>query len=105
MADYAGPSGWRGVSEFVGWAAICVAVGFGIGLLLANWRQYDWRRYTSVPSALAAVAAFTYAPYWLGLEAPMTAKVMFTTSLQIVGTLTPVALVIIAVLAGARQRY
>ncbi len=93
------------MSEFLGWAAVCVAVGFGVGLLLAQWRQHDWRRYAAVPSALAAVAAFTYAPYWLGLAAPMTAKVMFTTSLQIVGTVVPVALIIIAVLAGSRRRY
>lgn len=105
LADYAGPKGWRGISEFLGWAAICVAVGFGVGVLLAQWRQHDWRRYAAVPSALAAVAIFTYTPYWLGLDAPMAAKIMFTTSLQIVGTLTPIALIIIAVLAGARQGY
>ena len=87
LADYAGPTGWRGLSEFLGWAAVCVVAGFGVGLLLAQRRQRDWRHYTAIPFALVAVAAFTYAPYWLGLDAPMTAKVVFTTSLQIVGSL------------------
>ena len=87
LDDYAGPTGWRGFSEFLGWAALCVVAGLAVGLLLAQWRQVGWRRYAAVPSAFVAVAAFTYAPYSLGY-APMTAKIVFTTSLQIVGSLT-----------------
>ena len=94
LADYAGPSGWRGLSEFLGWAVVCVVAGLGVGLLLAQWRKRDGRRYVAVPSALAAVAAFTYAPYWLGLGAPMTAKVVFTTSLQIVGSLAAAGVIV-----------
>jgi hypothetical protein len=55
--------------------------------------------------AVVAIVAFTYAPYWLGLDAPMIAKVAFTTSLQIIGTLAPLVLIVIAVWNGARQRY
>jgi hypothetical protein len=86
LADYAGPRGWLGVSEFLGWAVACSVAGFSIGLLLAQWRRPDARRYFAVPIAVVAVATFTYAPYCLGLYAPMTAKVVFTTSLQIVGS-------------------
>lgn len=86
LADYAGPKGWRGFSEFLGWAVICAAAGIAVGLLLAQWRRRDSWRYAAVPIALAAIAAFTYAPYWLGVDAPMTAKVVYTTCLQNVGS-------------------
>jgi hypothetical protein len=86
LADYAGPTGWRGVSEFLGWAVICSIAGFSIGFLLAQWRRRDTRGYFAVLFALVAAAVFTFLPYWLGLYAPMTAKVIFTTSLQIVGS-------------------
>jgi hypothetical protein len=105
LADYAGPTGWLGISEFLGWAALCVAAGLGVGLLLAIWRLGDARRYSAVPLALTAVAAFTYAPYWLGLYAPMSAKVAFTTSLQIVGSLvTPGVIVWFAYILWSERR-
>ena len=105
LADYAGPTGWRGISEFFGWAALCVAAGLGVGLLLASWRRRGARRHSAVPLALTAVAAFTYAPCWLGLYAPMSAKVAFTTSLQIVGSLvTPGVIVWCAYILWSERR-
>jgi len=85
LADYAGPTGWRGFSEFLGWAIVCVAAGFGVGSLLRLWRQSGRVRSVAVLLAMVAVALFTYALNWLNLGAPMTAKILFTTSLQIIG--------------------
>ena len=93
LADGAGPRGWRGFSEFVGWAAICVMAGLSVGLLLNQWRQNDSRRYVAVPLAILVLVAFTYAPYWLGLHAPMFIKVAFTSSLQIIGSLATAGVV------------
>jgi hypothetical protein len=41
---------------------------------------------------MASVAAFTWAINWLGLGAPMEAKFMFTSTLQIVGSVGTAAL-------------
>jgi hypothetical protein len=105
LADYAGPTGWRGASEFLGWGVVCFGVGIGIGLLPSQFRQAGRHHYAAIPLAILAAGAFTYLPYWLGLDAPMEAKVAFTTMLQIVGSLTPVALVAGAAFLGWRQRY
>jgi hypothetical protein len=105
LADYAGPRGLRGASEFLGWAAICFAAGLGVALLLTQFRQSDWRRFAAVPVAVAAVGAFTYLPHWLGLDAPGPARWAFTTLLQITGSLARIALLITAIYVGARQRY
>ena len=87
LADGAGPGGWRGLAELLGWAAVCVAASLGVGELLRQWRENGVRRYATIPAAISAAAAFTYALYWLGLYAPMAAKIVFTTSLQILGSL------------------
>jgi len=102
LADYAGPTGWLGISEFLGWAAICWVVGLGIGLLIGQVRSTGPRRYLGPLIAITAIIGFTYAPYWLGLYAPMTAKVTFTTSLQIIGTLAPLALIALAIRSAIR---
>ena len=86
LADGAGPQGWLGIAEFVGWIAFCLAAGLAVAALLGQWRCGGVRRYASIFVALLFVAAFTYAPYWLGLDAPMSAKIAFTTSLQIIGS-------------------
>src|SRR5688572_26816640 len=86
LADGVGPRGWLGISEFVGWLAVCVAAGLAVAALLGEWRKRGVRRYASLFLAFSLVAAFTFAPYWLGLDAPIAAKVAFTTTLQVVGT-------------------
>ena len=105
LADYAGPTGWRGASEFFGWAAVCFGAGLGVGFLLKQVRHADARRYLAVPLAVIAAGVFTYLPYWLGLDAPMVAKAAFTTSLQIVGSLVAVALMITGFVLRSDQRY
>ena len=94
MADYAGPQGWLGFAEFIGWIAICVAAGLAVAALLADWRQGGLRRYASALMAMALVAAFTYGPLWLGLDAPGSAKRIFTSTVQIVGPLATAALIL-----------
>ena len=79
---------------FVGWIAFCVAAGLAVGALFGRWRFGGVRRYASLFVALLFVGAFTCAPYWLGLDAPMSAKIAFTTSLQIVGSAVPIALIL-----------
>ena len=71
-----------------------MVAGLSVGLLLAQRRQSGTPGYAAVPFALAAVAAFTYSTNWLGLGAPMWAKVVFTTSLQIVGSFAAVGAVL-----------
>lgn len=93
LTDGAGPRGWRGISEFVGWGAICVIAGLSLGLLLNQWRRKDSRRYVAVPLAILALVAFTYAPYWLGLHAPWFIKVVFTSLLQVIGSMASVGVV------------
>ena len=105
LADYAGPQGWLGISEFLGWAVLCWAAGLGLGVLLRQARYGAPRRYLGPILAVVAIGCFTYAPYWLGLGAPMIAKVAFTTSLQVIGTIAPFALAAIAIRNGARHGY
>jgi hypothetical protein len=94
LADGAGPGGWLGFAELLGWAAVCGAAGVGVAALLREWRKGGLRRHAAIPAAMTAVVAFTYAPYWLGLYAPMAAKIVFTTSLQIAGSLTAGGLIL-----------
>ena len=94
LGDGRGPRGWPGFAEFIGWIAICVAAGLGVAALLGQRRGGRFRLCLSVTIAIAAVVAFTYAPHWLGLDAPMTAKVIYTSSLQVVGSLAPGALIL-----------
>ena len=93
LADGVGPRGWRLISEFLGWAAVCVMAGLSLGVLLNQWRRKDSRRYVAVPLAVLTLVAFTYAPYWLGLHAPMFMKVVFTSSLQIIGSMATAGVV------------
>jgi hypothetical protein len=87
LADYAGPPGWLAIAEILGWTAICVGAGLTVAALLGRWREGGIRGYASVLLAAGLVAAFTYAPYWLGLDASMPARIIFTTTLQFVGSL------------------
>ncbi len=93
LADYAGPQGWLGIAEFIGWIVVCVAAGLTVASLLRRAREDRPGRYISALLAVVLVAGFTYAPHWLGLEAPMLAKVIFTSMLQLVGTVATAALV------------
>lgn len=82
ITDGIGPTGWRGFSELFGWIAVCVAASYCIGLLLTplGWAK-AWRYLTGVVIA----GALTLTVNWLGLGAPMTAKIAYTSALQVVG--------------------
>lgn len=82
LADGIGPTGWRGFSELFGWIAVCAAVSYRVGLLLTprGWAE-AWRYLAGV----AIAGALALAVNWLGLGAPMTAKIAYTSALQIVG--------------------
>ena len=87
LADGIGPQGWRGLSEFVGWIAICVGLSLLLAFLLGKARRADLVAITAVMLTLTVAAAFTWLPYWVGLEAPMAAKRAFTSALQVVGNI------------------
>src|SRR6266496_2991593 len=105
LTDGIGPRGWPGFAELLGWGVVCWVSGLGLGVLLRQARRGGPRRYAAISLALAAVVAFTYFMNWLGLDAPMAAKRTFTTTLQIIGSVTPIAFVTGALVTSARQGY
>lgn len=82
LTDGIGPTGWRGFAELFGWIAVCAAVSYCLGLLFApkGWLK-AWRYLVGI----ALAAALTATVNWLGLDAPMTAKIAYTSALQIIG--------------------
>jgi hypothetical protein len=87
LADGIGPKGWPGLSEFIGWAALCLAASRMIARLLARVGGSGVGGYAALVAVPLAIGAFTYLPYWLGLYAPWSAKVLYTSSLQVVGSM------------------
>lgn len=86
LADYAGPQGWRGFAEFFGWAAICLAVSLLVPVFLKQIREGGARRFRAAIMLFVTLAPFTSLPVVMGSPVTsMTAKIAFTTSLQIVG--------------------
>ena len=93
LADGIGPRGWLGFSEFLGWAAVCVASSLMIAAMLAQARHKGWVGFVAIAVAIAGAVSFAFLLSWLGLDAPRWAKRAFTSSLQVVGTVAPIALV------------
>jgi len=91
LADAIGPQGWRGLSEFFGWFAICLAASLFAARLLSRMRRPAGQRYLAAASLIMTVALFTILPDCIGLSAPMAVKVVFTTTLQAVGNLAVAA--------------
>jgi hypothetical protein len=94
LMDYAGPTGWRGFAELVGWLAICA----GASVLVASLFARAWcAEIAGVGALLAAIAVgcwFTWFPSYLGSPLPpMSVKLAFTMTLQVIG--------VFAVLGGA----
>lgn len=86
LADYAGPQGWRGFAEFFGWAAICLAVSLLVPVFLKQIREGGARRFRAAIMLFVTLAPFISLPVVMGSPVTsMTAKIAFTTSLQIVG--------------------
>ena len=82
LIDGSGPRGWRGFAELFGWIAVCVAATCCVGSLFTpkGWTR-AWRNLAGV----VAAGALTLVVNWLGLGAPMAAKIAFTSALQMIG--------------------
>ena len=88
FTDGIGPTGWRGLSELLNWFYLCLIGSWLLALLLARGSQGGVRDYALALTAAALVGLLSYqAICWLGLNAPMSSKIRFTSSMQIVGSL------------------
>jgi hypothetical protein len=94
LADGIGPTGWLGVSEFVGWAAACLAASLTTAAAVAQVRWTVARSYIPAVLAMLLLTAMTLLINWLGADAPMAAKIAFTSSLHLIGTTASVGLVV-----------
>jgi hypothetical protein len=94
LADGIGPTGWLGVSEFVGWAAECLAASLATAFALSQVRWKAPRSYIPAVLTMLLVTAMTLLINWLGGDAPMAAKIAFTSSLHLIGTAASVGLVV-----------
>lgn len=92
LADYAGPQGWRGLAEFVGWWAICFGVGAGCAFLLSRFADHVPHRNSYLLAALlAATALLLLAIAVAHPDAPTVLKMLFTTALQFTGVASALA--------------
>ena len=94
LTDGIGPVGWRGLAEPVGWIAVCLTAWYASVTVLARLGRRERWRYVAPLIVLIFVSAFTGVTLWLGLGAPMTAKIVFTTSLQVAGLIAVAAFVV-----------
>jgi hypothetical protein len=91
LTDGVGPTGWLGISELFGCSAVCLAASLGLTWLIALARRPRLSSYLAIPTALGLAVGLINLINWLGLAAPMTAKIAFTSSLQIIGSLAAAA--------------
>jgi len=94
LTDGVGPTGWWGLSELIGWVGLCAAASLAIALILAQVRYSRLATCVAVVVAMALAAGLALLMNWLGLRAPMSAKMAFTSSLQVIGTIASAALVV-----------
>ncbi len=90
LTDGIGPTGWRGLSELLGWFVTCLAMAGFIGSALRRARAGQ-TRFAAGGASIAAGAAAYELVSWLGLSAPWTAKVIFTSGMQVIGTVGMIA--------------
>lgn len=87
LTDGIGPTGWRGFAELFGWIAVCVVASYCVGSLLTpRGSTRAWRYLAGVVVA----GALTLVVNWLGLGAPMAAKIAFTAALQMIGAIAAI---------------
>lgn len=105
LADYAGPQGWRGFAEFLGWWGLCVAVAVVLAKLFTRYRKQRTGR-AFVLLCIAAIAiGFTTFTYFAGTPAfSQEFKDAFTGLLQWVGVAAIVLVVEIFVRASLSRR-
>jgi len=94
LADYSGPQGWHGLAEFFGWWALSIGASVWCAFLVRRFREKRTSRHWSLIAAIASALAFLV---WSVVEAlpstPLLIKLLYTTSLQVVGTLAVLAVV------------
>lgn len=92
LTDGIGPTGWRGFAELFGWVVVCVAASYSLGILFTpNGWQKAWRYLAGI----ALAGALTLTVNWLGLGAPVTAKIAFTSALQIIGVIAALGCILL----------
>lgn len=88
LTDGIGPTGWRGLSELLGWFYLCLVGSWLLALLLARGSHRSVQGYVLALATALVIGVLSYkAISWLGLDAPMSAKMRFTFSMQVVGSL------------------
>jgi len=88
LTDGIGPQGWRGFSELFGWFIACLVAAGLLAFLLDRGSRGGTPVYALTLAAAAAVGVLAYGLLsWLGLDAPMAAKVFFTSAIQALGAL------------------
>lgn len=107
LTDGIGPTGWRGFAELFGWFVACLAGALLAAFLLARGGRTGAKGYALAMVVVIAIGVLSYELVsWLGLGAPMSAKILFTSSLQVIGSLGAGACVVWAIYAvwSSRQR-
>jgi hypothetical protein len=88
LTDGIGPTGWRGFAELFGWFVACLVAAGLLALLLRRGGQIGVPAYGLALAAVAGIGVLAYELLnWLGLDAPMSAKVLYTSSMQALGAL------------------
>ena len=94
LADYAGPQGWRGLTEFLGWWTVCIGASVGCEALFSRFRERREGRYSFLlASVLVAVGLLALAVVEAQHNTPLQAKLVYTSSLQFIGVAGAIALV------------
>lgn len=102
LTDGIGPTGWRGFAELFGWVLACMIAAGLLAVLLVRGRRGGVSAYVLTLAAVAGVGVLGYELLsWLGLNAPMSAKALFTRSMQGLGSLGAV----LGVLWGAATAW
>lgn len=104
LTDYVGPKGWLGFAEIIGWIAICFLVSHVVRNALGKVSALNLTNIVRLFLLATGVAMFTWTVNWLGLDAPMSAKKIFTTSLQFIGFASTVAAILLATKTLWEQR-
>ncbi|WP_308814977.1 hypothetical protein [Sphingomonas sp. GV3] len=79
LTDGIGPTGWRGFSELFGWFVACLVAAKLLALLLGRGRQAGNSSFVLGLAGTAVIGVLAYELLtWLGLDAPMPAKIIFT---------------------------
>lgn len=104
LTDYAGPKGWLGFSEIIGWIVTCFLASYVARNALAKLTALNLNNVVRLFFLITGVAVFTWTVNWLGLDAPMSAKEVYKTSLHFIGNASAIAAILLAAKALWQQR-